>query len=33
MIKFLAYRVKTGKLTLEEVPEKYRKAVEKELNN
>ena len=33
MIKFLAYRVKTGKLTLEEVPEKYREAVEKELNN
>ena len=32
MIKFLVMQIKLGKITLEEVPEKYRKAVEVLLN-
>ncbi len=32
IIKFLAIQVKLGKITLEEVPEKYRAEVEKLLN-
>lgn len=32
MIKFWVNRVKSGKCTLEEVPEKYRAEVEAELN-
>ena len=31
MIKFLAIQVKLGKITIEQVPERYREAVRKEL--
>jgi hypothetical protein len=31
MVKFLALQVKLGKITLDDVPEKWRKAVEDEL--
>lgn len=31
MIRFLVLQVKMGRITLEEVPEVYREAVEKEL--
>jgi hypothetical protein len=31
MVKFLALQVKLGKITLNDVPEKWRKAVEDEL--
>lgn len=32
MVKFLALQIKLGKITLEDVPTKWREAVEKELN-
>lgn len=32
MVKFLALQIRLGKITLEEVPVKWREAVEKELN-
>lgn len=32
MVKFLVMQIKLGKLTIDEVPEKYRSEVEKELN-
>lgn len=32
MIKFLVLQIKMGKITLDQVPEKYREEVEKELN-
>lgn len=32
MIKFLVLQIKMGKITLEQVPEKYREEVEKSLN-
>lgn len=32
MVKFLALQIRLGKITLEKVPEKWREAVEKELN-
>ena len=31
MVKFLAIQVKLGKITIEQVPEKYRDVVKKEL--
>lgn len=31
MVKFLAIQVKLGKITIEQVPERYREAVRKEL--
>lgn len=31
MVKFLALQVKMGKITIEQVPEKYREAVQAEL--
>lgn len=31
MVKFLVMQIKLGKLTIDEVPEKYRSEVEKEL--
>lgn len=31
MVKFLALQVKMGKITIEDVPEKYREAVASEL--
>ena len=31
MIKFLAIQVKLGKITIEQVPERYREAVRREL--
>lgn len=31
MIKFLAIQVKLGKITVEQIPERYREAVRKEL--
>lgn len=31
MVKFYVYRIKKGKMTLEDVPEKWRADVEKEL--
>lgn len=33
MIKFLVLQIRRGKLTLEEVPEQYREAVEEALSN
>ena len=33
MIKFLVLQIKRGKITLEEVPEQYREAVEQALSN
>ncbi len=32
MVKFLALQIRLGKITLEDVPAKWREAVEKELN-
>lgn len=32
MIKFLVMQIKMGKITIDDVPEKYREAVKKELN-
>lgn len=32
MIKFLAMQIKLGKLTIDDVPTKYKEEVEKELN-
>ena len=32
MVKFYANRIKNGKMTIEEVPERWREAVETELN-
>jgi hypothetical protein len=32
MVKFLALQIKLGKITLADVPEKWRKAVEEEVN-
>nr|DAH51769.1 MAG TPA: Protein of unknown function (DUF3283) [Caudoviricetes sp.] len=31
MVKFLAIQVRLGKITIEQVPERYREAVRKEL--
>ena len=31
MVKFLAIKVKLGKITIEQIPERYREAVKKEL--
>lgn len=31
MVKFLAIQVKLGRITIEQVPERYREAVRKEL--
>lgn len=31
VVKFLAIQVKMGKITVEQIPERYRKAVKKEL--
>ena len=31
MVKFLAIKVKLGKITIEQIPERYREAVRKEL--
>lgn len=33
MVKFYALRIKMKKMTIDEVPEKYREAVQKELDN
>ena len=33
MVNFYVYRIKNGKLTLDEVPEKWRTKVEEKLNN
>lgn len=33
MVKFYVHRIRSGKMTLEEVPAKWRTAVEKELEN
>lgn len=32
MVKFLALQIKLGKITLDDIPEKWRKAVEEEMN-
>lgn len=32
MVKFLVMQIKLGKLAIDDVPEKYREEVEKELN-
>lgn len=32
MVKFLTIQVRLGRITIEQVPEKYRDAVRKELN-
>lgn len=31
MVKFLAIQVKLGKITIEQIPDRYREAVKKEL--
>lgn len=33
MIKFYILQIKLGKITIEDVPEKWRKEVEEQLNN